>query len=222
MRPQTITRSEARQIYDRLGAGLELTTPFEGRARTLALDLLAVRPGQQVLHVGVGTGAEHAALQRAVGPAGLVVGCDLSRGMLELTRRRAATPLCEGDAARLPFGAQRFDRLFSAYMLDLLPLAEIPLVLAEFRRVLRPDGRLALVSLTEGADPPSRLFIAGWKLVYQLNPRCLGGCRPLQLVALLASAGFTVERHVVVQLGFPSEVLVGTERIHLDADHHPQ
>lgn len=210
MRSATISRSEARKIYDRLGTGLDRTARFEGRAKALALDLLAVTPGQRVLHVGVGTGAEHAALQGAVGPGGIVVGYDLSRGMLQLTRRYADTPLCEGDAAQLPLRPHQFDRLFSAYMLDLIPLVEIPLVLAEFRRVLRPGGRLVLVSLTEGADPPSRLFVAAWKLVYQLDPCRLGGCRPLQLAALLGAAGFAVERHLVVQRGFPSEVLVGT------------
>ena len=210
MHAETITRSEARQIYNRLGARLDRAERFEGQAKARALDLLAVAPGQHVLHIGVGTGAEHAALQGAAGSQGLVVGCDLSRGMLQLTRRRADTPLCEGDAARLPFVSSQFDRLFSAYMLDLIPLAEIPAVLAEFRRVLRPGGRLVLVSLTEGADAAIRLFVAGWKLVYRLDPRRLGGCRPLQLTPLLEASGFMVARHVVVQRGFPSEVLVGT------------
>jgi ubiquinone/menaquinone biosynthesis C-methylase UbiE len=207
---ETIARGEARRIYDRLGAGLDRAARFERRAKALALELLAVEFDKRVLHVGVGTGAEHAALRQAAGPRGLVVGCDLSRGMLQLTRRRADTPLCESDAARLPFASGQFDRLFSAYMLDLIPLAEIPEVLSEFRRVLRPSGRLVLVSLTEGANLSSRLFVAGWKLAYRLDPRRLGGCRPLQLAGLLEAAGFAVERHVVVQRGFPSEVLVGT------------
>jgi ubiquinone/menaquinone biosynthesis C-methylase UbiE len=207
---KTISRATARRVYNRLGAALDRAERFEGRAKALALALLAAGPGRRVLHVGVGTGAEHAALQAAAAPGGLLVGCDLSRGMLLLTRRRADTPLCEADAVRLPFRAGGFDRLFSAYMLDLLPLAEIPAALAEFRRVLRPGGRLVLVSLTEGADLPSRLFVAGWKQVYRLDPRRLGGCRPLQLAGLLGRAGFAVERRVVVQRGFPSEVLVGT------------
>lgn len=210
MRSETISRSAARQIYDRLGAGLDRAERFEGRAKALALDLLAAAPGERVLQVGVGTGAEHAALLGAVGASGLVVGCDLSRGMLQLTRRRADTPLCEGDAVRLPFGRRQFDQLFSAYTLDLIPLDEIPHALAEFRRVLRPGGRIVLTSLTEGADLPSRLFVAAWRLLYRLDPQRLGGCRPLQLAALLGAAGFAVERHVVVQRGFPSEVLVGT------------
>ncbi|NJM05751.1 methyltransferase domain-containing protein [Candidatus Gracilibacteria bacterium] len=206
---QTISRRDARHIYDNLGHALDRAERFEARAKELALNLLAAGPGQQVLHVGVGTGAEHAALQHAVAPNGLVVGCDLSRGMLQLTRLRADTPLCEGDAARLPFQTHRFDRLFSAYMLDLLPLAEIPLVLAEFRRVLQPGGQLVLVSLTTGVDVPSRCFVAGWTLLYRIAPQRLGGCRPLQLSDMLQQAGFAVERHVVVQRGFPSEVLLG-------------
>jgi demethylmenaquinone methyltransferase/2-methoxy-6-polyprenyl-1,4-benzoquinol methylase len=210
MRTETISRSAARQIYNRLGAGLDRSDVFEGRAKARALAALALAPRQRVLQVGVGTGTEHAALRHAVGPHGLVVGCDLSRGMLQLTRQRADTPLCEGDVVQLPLRSQRFDRVFSAYLLDLIPLADIPLALAEFRRVLRPDGRLVLVSLTEGTDLASRVFIAGWKLVYQLDPRRLGGCRPLQLADLLKRAGFIVQRDVVVQRGFPSEVLVGT------------
>lgn len=206
----TIARAAARRIYDEVGTGLDRAVRYEGRAKVLALDLLALAPGQHVLHVGVGAGVEHAAVQRAIGTQGLLVGYDLSRGMLQTTRRRTDTPLCEGDAARLPFRAGQFDRLFSAYMLDLIPLDEIPIVLAEFRRVLRPDGRLVLVSLTEGANLTSRLFVAGWKLVYRLDPYRLGGCRPIQLASLLAGAGFAVGRRVVVQRGFPSEMLVGT------------
>lgn len=206
---ETISREDARQLYNRLGSGLERSHRFEERAKALALELLAVEEGQRVLHVGVGTGMEHAVLQRAAGPRGLVVGHDLARGMLELTRRRADTPLCEGDVVQLPCRTGMFDRIFSAYLLDLIPLVAIPAVLRECRRALRPGGRLVLVSLTEGVNLPSRLFVAGWTLVYRLNPRWLGGCRPLQLAPLLEAAGFAVERRVVVQRGFPSEVLVG-------------
>ena len=209
MRSTTISRSQARQIYNRLGRDLERANRFEGRAKAMALALLDSTPGMQVLHVGVGTGSEHAALDHAVAPHGLVIGYDLARGMLQHTRQRVDTPICEGDALHLPFVSQHFDGVFSAYMLDLIPLAEIPLILSEFHRVLRPGGRLVLVSLTEGVDRASRLFVAGWKLVYRLNPQRLGGCRPLQLADLLGQAGFCVERHTVIQRGFPSEVLLG-------------
>ncbi len=207
----TISRAEARRIYDTLGAGLDRAARFESRARASALAALALAPGQRALQVGVGTGGDHLALARAVAPGGVAVGLDLSPVMLGLTRRRVAAPLCEGDAVALPFAARSFDRLFSAYLLDLLPAADLPRALAEFARVLRPTGRLALVSLTEGNSPAGRLFVALWKLRFRLAPRSLGGCRPLRLLPLVEQAGFAVERRVLItQRGFPSEVVVAT------------
>ena len=206
----TLSRASTRHIYDRLGARIERAERQEARAKALALVLLQLAPGQRVLHVGVGAGREQAAIHAAVAPGGQVVGCDLSRSMLELTRRRAAAPLCQADASALPFAHQRFDRLFAAYLLDLLPARDLPGVLAEFRRALRPGGRLVLAALTEGVDLDSRVFIALWKLRYRIAPASLGGCRPLRLVSLVEQSGFTVEqRQVIVQRGFPSEIIVG-------------
>jgi ubiquinone/menaquinone biosynthesis C-methylase UbiE len=209
MLQHTITRDEARRIYNRLGSALDRAEHYERQAKQLALRQLDLVAGQRVLHVGVGTGREHAQIHQAIGEHGVVIGYDLARGMLNLTRQQADTPLCEGDASALPFQTAQFDRLFSAYMLDLIPLAEIPHILAEFRRVLHPHGRLVLISLTEGVDPASRLFVSGWKLRYRLNPARFGGCRPLQITALLSQAGFAAERSVVVQHGFPSEIVIG-------------
>ena len=207
----TISRSEARQMYNALGAGLDGAARYEAQARAHAIAALGLAPGQRVLQVGVGTGGAHRALDRAVMPGGRAVGLDLSRVMLDLTRRRTAAPLCEGDAVALPFAARCFDRLFSAYLLDLLPTDELPRALAEFARVLRPGGRVVVVSLTEGVDLPSRLFVAAWKLRFRLAPRSLGGCRPLRLRALVERAGFVVERReVITQRGFPSEIVAAT------------
>ncbi len=205
----TISRDEARRVYNTLGTELDRSARYEERARRYALDALDLQSGQWVLQVGVGTGGEHLALVRAVGSGGLAVGLDLSRTMLELTRRTSDTPLCEGDAVMLPFAARSFDRLFCAYVLDLLPAADLPGALAEFTRVLRPDGQAVLVSLTEGVTAASRLFVATWNFRFRLKPRALGGCRPLQLLPLLEHTGLAVvQREVVVQRGFPSEVVV--------------
>lgn len=205
---RTISRAEARRAYDRLGSGLDRAERFEARARQLALDWLNLAPGQRVVQVGVGTGAAHAALAAAVTPTGLVVGLDLSHRMLTLTRQRAATPLVEGDAARLPFPDASFDRLLSTYLLDLLPTSELVAVLTEFGRVLRPGGRLVLASLTEGIDPASRVFVALWRLVYRLDPVRLGGCRPVHLAPLVERAGLVIAaRQVIIQRGFPSEII---------------
>lgn len=211
MIPNTISTDVAQHFYDRLGRRHDWSESYESHAKARALELLALAPGQRVLNVGVGTGREHTHLAAAVGPSGVAIGLDLSPVMLRLTRRCTGSPLCKADARAIPFASASFDRLLSTYVLDLLPADDLPTLLADFRRVLKPGGRLALVALTEGVDRPSRLLISLWKAVYGVRPLTLGGCRPLQLAGMVCRAGFCqVTREVVVQLGIPSEVVVAT------------
>ena len=184
-----------------------------GRAKTRALALLAPTPGCRVLNVGVGTGKEHAHIAAAVAPDGLAVGLDVSAVMLRLTRTRTGSPVCLGDARRLPYASGSLDCLFAAYVLDLLPAPDLPDLLHDFRRVLVPGGRLVLTTLTEGVTRPSRAIIALWKLIYAISPEGCGGCRPLQPTGLVRQAGFRLtRREVVVQWGVPSEIIVGRKQ----------
>jgi len=209
---ETISAAEARRFYNRLGEAHDRGGRFERAAKAAGLAALDCQAGDWALNAGVGTGKEQRLLQQAVGADGRTCGIDLARTMLDITRRRVPqTLLCEGDIGRLPYAAASFDRLLCSYVLDLLPLAAIPAVLAEFRRVLREDGRLVLVSLTEGVDLPSKALVTLWKTAYRIHPLSCGGCRPLQLASLTRSAGFhTVERAVIVQLGVPSELIIAT------------
>jgi ubiquinone/menaquinone biosynthesis C-methylase UbiE len=205
---ETISAMAARRIYDRLGLVYDWAERFESRAKQLALAWLELAPGQRVLNVGVGTGHEQAQLQTSVTPGGLSVGLDISPIMRAITRVRTRARLCAGDARQLPFADGCFDAVFSAYTLDLIPYRDLPKLLADFYRVLRPGGRVALVSLTEGIDRPSRALVASWKLLYRVSPVACGGCRPLQLSGLVQQAGFRqLRREVVVQRGVPSKVL---------------
>jgi demethylmenaquinone methyltransferase/2-methoxy-6-polyprenyl-1,4-benzoquinol methylase len=207
--PKTISRRAALRFYNRLGIGHDRAEIYEGRARLRGLEQLDLAPGLRLLNLGVGTGKEHFHIQEALAPGGRAVGLDLSPVMLELSRVRTGAPLLRADAIRLPFAAASFDRIFSSYLLDLLPLAELPDLLRDCRRVLKPGGRIVLVSLTEGIDAPSRAVIGLWKSLFRLRPFACGGCRPLQLAGLVEQAGFQLfSREVVVQLGVPSEVVV--------------
>ena len=206
---ETISPEAAQRYYNRLGQGHDWAERYEGRAKKLALTKLELSPGQQVLNIGVGTGHAQIQIERAISPGGAAFGLDLSPVMLHLTQQRTNTPLCEGDACRLPFANARFDRLFAAYVLDLIGADNLPGLLAECRRVLRSGGRLVLVSLTEGVNLPSRLLVGLWKAAYAVSPVACGGCRPVQLTGFVQTAGFSrVDREVVVQLGVPSEVIV--------------
>ncbi len=210
---ETISIEAAQRFYDRLGGGHDRAEIYEGRAKQRGLARLDLRPGHLLLNVGVGTGREHRQLCAQVVPDGLAYGLDLSPVMLRLAQARTGAPLCRADVRRLPYCSASFDRLFSSYVLDLIPAAVLPGVLATFHRLLKPGGRLVLVSLTEGVDWPSRTLVTLWKTAYALQPVWCGGCRPLQLANLVRQAGFhPVEREVIVQLGVPSEVIVAHRR----------
>lgn len=210
----TLSAERARRFYDWLGKRHDWAEFYESRAKRRALQQLALSPGLDVLNVGVGTGKEHAAITAQVGPQGRAFAVDLSPVMLRLARERTAAPVVQADGRLLPFASARFDRVFAAYVLDLIPASDLTGVLAAFRRVLKPGGRLVVASLTEGVNPPSRAFVALWKAAYAVSPVVCGGCRPIQLAALAGQAGFdAIQREVVVQMGVPSEVLVATRRV---------
>jgi len=204
----TLPPQDVLRLYDRIGPRYDWFAALEGRAKALALKHLDLSPGMLVLDVGVGTGREHLYIQEKIAPDGLAFGLDLSRVMLKLCRQRSGAPLCQADARRLPYPADSFDRLYVAYVLDLLPLSAIPAALEEFRRVLRPGGCLVAISMTEGTGLPSRAIMGAWKAAYRLSPYTCAGCRPLRLEQMVEAARMDiVYQTVITQLGLPSEVI---------------
>lgn len=196
-------------FYDQLGHRNSLSNIYEQQARMLALSRLAALPDENVLEVGVGNGLSQSALNAAVGAGGQSVALDLSPVMLHLTAQdHPQTHLTQAHAYHLPYASAQFDALLSLYLLDLIPNTELLNVLLEFKRVLKPRGRLVLASLTEGIGPISGIGIGLWKAIYGFNPMLCGGCRPVQLMDAVREAGFTeVASQIVVQMAIPSEVL---------------
>ena len=214
LRPVTRSRAEARRAYDRASRWYRFAEePFEQRARAVGLDLLRVQPGERVLELGCGAGGALVALARAVGPAGHVVGLDLSPGMIRQAAarlRRAGlaerAELLVGDANSIPCSEGSFDALFTAFTLELFDTPEIPLVLAECRRVLRTGGRVAVVSLSR-SDPvswPTRLY----ERLHDRFPASLD-CRPIRPRLALEATGFEQARSRTIPLwGLRAEAVV--------------
>lgn len=205
---EALSTERAQRIYDRIGARYDWFGLFESRARQLALSYLALRRGARVLNLGVGTGQEHAILRQGVGEEGLALGLDVSRVMVLIAAGRSGAPMLQADAMHLPIASGSMDLVYSAYLLDLIPGIAQPQLLEGVRRILKPSGRLVILSLTEGVDPLSRGLVGLWKRLYAFSPALCAGCRPIRLAALVRGAGFEILRsQVVVQLGLPSEVV---------------
>jgi SAM-dependent methyltransferase len=119
-------------------------TPDVVAQRWATRELLALRPGERVLDIGVGPGFLAAEMTEEVGPSGRVDGVDVSDAMLALAGRRgAAIELARGDALSLPFEDGTFDAAVCTQVYEYV--ADMPAALAEARRVLKPGGRLLIL-----------------------------------------------------------------------------
>lgn len=180
-----------RKTYGRMSKIYFLSGPLETRMRMRGIDLAAIQPHDKVLEVAVGIGQSFVEILKRVDRGNTVCGVDLTLEMLEKTRRRALKggyrnfELKEADARHLPFPDGAFDVLYNSYMLDLIPLADFPRILGEFRRVLRDGGRLVLVNLSKKDASP--VF---YEKLYRLAPYLLGGCRPVLMAPFVREAAF--------------------------------
>jgi SAM-dependent methyltransferase len=114
--------------------------PITARLAAPLLDAAGVGYRTAVLDVATGPGHIAAA---AAGRGATVIGVDVAEGML--ARARAAHPevtFLHGDAEALPFDDGAFDAVIVGFLL--LHLGRPERAVAEFERVLRPGGRVAL------------------------------------------------------------------------------
>ena len=212
MQDAKISKERVPDVYTKVAPLYDLWAFLtERKARTQCLKLASIRDGEHVLEVAVGTGLAFAEILKA-NPSGRNEGVDLTPAMLARAGRKATETgvdnftLRIGDAYKLDFPDDSFDVLINNYMFDLLPERDFPAVLDEFKRVLRPDGRLAMVNMTEG----ERWYNGLWSRLYRINPNLVGGCRSVSLLPLLQQRGFRrTSREYVSQFTFPSEVVFG-------------
>lgn len=192
------TKDQAAESYDRLAPGYDRFAAFENPNRRRGVRALALGRGEAVLELGYGTGASLVDMARSVGSEGCVAGIDISEGMARVARGRlereglgSSVDLRVGDAARLPFSDSTFDAVFASFTLELFDTPEIPVVLGECRRVLKPEGRIGLVAM----DAPPRRGLM--ERLYVWTHRKWPGvvdCRPIPVEAELIAADFRPER----------------------------
>ena len=205
-----IEKSQVTDIYRRIAPSYDLWAWLtETKARNRCLELAAIQNGEDVLEVAVGTGLAFEKIL-SVNPSGTNEGVDLTEAMLTRAEKKAARSgssnyrLKIGDAYDLDFPNASIDVLINNYMFDLLPQQDFLTVLKEFKRVLRPGGRLAMVNMTKG----QRWYNGIWGRIYRINPALLGGCRGVSLLPQIEECGFQqIRREYMSQLTFPSEIV---------------
>jgi ubiquinone/menaquinone biosynthesis C-methylase UbiE len=158
------------------------------RERRHSIGLLELRPGERLVIIGCGTGAD----LPFVPPGIEVLAVDLTPAMLEQARAHARPGIefrvMDGLALDLPDGS--FDAAILHMVLEVVP--DPPRCLAEAARVLRPGGRLAVFDkFLPDDDRPGPLRKAGLALidfVFTTTKRRMG--------EILARSGapFAVER----------------------------
>ena len=130
--------------YDRINGVFSLGTG--GWYRRGALRRAGLAPGQRLLDVAVGTGLVAAEAARVLGDPAAVTGLDLSEGMLAEARRRVGgIRLVQARAEALPVADGSVDFVSMGYALR--HVADLGVAFAEYRRVLRPGGRVLLLEI---------------------------------------------------------------------------
>lgn len=140
----------------------------------------ALRPGEQVIDLGCGSGGATRAAARVVGPEGMVVGIDASPECVAAAEARTEPDLPviyrRGDVQRMGTVPDRtFDCAIASMLLD--QIDDLQPVLAEVQRVLRPGGRfVASVTAFDRLRPIDASFMGAVIAVVGRNaPGALAG-----------------------------------------------
>lgn len=176
--PYTEDESKGRQVetmfdsiapaYDLMNSlmSLGMHTRWRNKALSMALRRLT-RPAKEILDVATGTGDLVFALAHKL-PTAHLTGIDLSGGMLEIARKKAAslTPLdrhrikfIQADCLALPFADNSFDLVTVAY--GVRNFEKLRKGYAEMLRVLRPGGVICVVELS---CPTAAFPLLGYKM----------------------------------------------------------
>lgn len=174
-------KARVRQSFERAAPTYDSAAGVQRRicarlADRLPPDLAPTR----LLDAGCGTGFAQALLQQRF-PVAQALALDLSCGMLQ----RVATPCCRlaGDLEHLPLADASIDLYWSSLAVQ---WCDLPTALREARRILRPNGHLALASLGPDTFHELRHAFAG----VDAFRHTLAFQTPDEIAAMTGAAGF--------------------------------
>lgn len=189
------------------------------------VELAAPTPGTRVLDAATGTGLAAIAAARATGPAGRVVGVDISARMLARARQSitaaglANIALVQADATSLArFPDASFDLVLCSAGLLYMPIQS---ALREWLRLLAPGGLVGFSTMRQGFPIAARLFREGAR-PYGLT--LTDPTTPLGTAArcaqALRDAGITPADLVAETIRFSPDDLEHAWEAHAHGPHH--
>lgn len=157
------------------------------------LDLAAVAPGETVLDLGSGSGTDAFIAGRLTGPAGRVIGVDMTDAQLAKARRLRDSrgldhvAFVEGLIEEPPAESGSVDVVISNGVVNLAPDKEA--VFGAVARVLRPGGRLAIADIVS-----SRALLERTRSNVSLWAACIAGAVPADdYLAAIEASGLRIE-----------------------------
>jgi len=212
------TKEETKAFYNKIAKVYDtLAEHSEAPVRRAGLEMLEAQEGHHVLEIGFGTGHSLIELARSVGSSGKVYGIDLSEKMVEISRKRAdehglngRIELSCGDALHLPFESESLDGVFMSFTLELFDTPEIPLVLAECKRVLKPGGRIVVIGMSRVL--PEGLIMGIFEWTHRHFPDYLD-CRPILVRQAIEDSGFQICDSRIMKMWISVEVVCGLKHI---------
>ncbi len=202
----TACKAQTRSIFDRIAPDYDVAGPgcFAHFGQRL-VKVTGVEPGQRVLDVATGRGAVLFLAAECVGPAGEIIGIDLAEEMVRLasaeaTRRGLAAQIGVMDAEHLDFPDATFDRVLCGFGVMFFP--DLHRALGEFRRVLKPGGRLGVSTwrVSQGDDLVTVLAQLG--LMQVGDAPALQFTDPERLERPVVAAGFADVRVLIDEATF--------------------
>jgi ubiquinone/menaquinone biosynthesis C-methylase UbiE len=157
------------------------------------IDKMDIQPGHSILDLGSGTGRNDCFIARKIGPDGGILGLDISKEMLSLSRKH-----CQ-SYSNVNFGEQRiempltyqeeFDKVFISFVLHGFEDAQKVGIISNAYRALKPGGVFCILDYNE-FDLERLWFPLRWAFIHgecQLASEFL----KLDLKEMLSSQGFS-------------------------------
>jgi SAM-dependent methyltransferase len=153
------------------------------------LALSAIQAGMTVLDLGSGAGFDAFLAWRRVGPAGKVIGVDMTDDMLARARENASklgatnVEFRKGQIESLPVESNSVDLVISNCVINLSP--DKPAVFREIERVLKPGGHFAVSDIVLLTELPEQV-----KNDVSAYVGCISGASPMgEYIRMALEAG---------------------------------